>query len=152
MYKGTLIAVKNIEESKKFYHDILDMNVTGDVGANIQLDGGLFLQTLDTWSSFINNKEVNLKNNAGELYFEVSDIDGFYKKLQAANIEYVHELLEHNWGQRIVRFYDPDHHIIEVAEDISMVVKRFFQNGMTVEQVAERMDVPVDYVKGCLEC
>lgn len=152
MYKGTLIAVKNIEESKKFYQDILDMNVTGDFGANIQLEGGLFLQTLDTWSSFINNKEVNLKNNAGELYFEVSDIDGFYKKLQAANIEYVHELLEHNWGQRIVRFYDPDQHIIEVAEDISMVVKRFFQNGMTVEQVAERMDVPVDYVKGCLEC
>lgn len=152
MYKGTLIAVKNIEESKKFYHDILDMNVTGDFGANIQLDGGLFLQTLDTWSSFINNKEVNFENNAGELYFEISDIDEFYKKLQVANIEYVHELLEHNWGQRVVRFYDPDHHIIEVAEDISMVVKRFFQKGMTVQQVAERMDVPVDYVKACLEC
>lgn len=152
MYKGTLIAVKNIEESKKFYHDILDMNVVGDFGANVQLDGGLFLQALDTWSGFINSKEVYLKNNAGELYFEVSDINEFYKKLQAANIEYVHELMEHNWGQRVVRFYDPNHHIIEVAEDISMVVKRFFHSGMTVEQVADRMDVPVDYVKECLKC
>lgn len=152
MYKGTLIAVKNIEESKKFYHDILDMNVAGDFGANVQLDGGLFLQTLDTWSDFINSKEVYLKNNSGELYFEVSDIDEFNKKLQAANIEYVHELMEHNWGQRVVRFYDPNHHIIEVAEDISMVVKRFFHSGMTVEQVADRMDVPVDYVKECLKC
>ena len=151
MYKGTLIAVKNMEVSKKFYYNILDMNVVGDFGANVQLDGGLFLQTLDTWRNFINNKEVNLKHNAGELYFEVSDIDKFYKKLQASNIECVHELLEHNWGQRVVRFYDPDYHIIEVAEDISMVVKRFFHNGMTEEQVAERMDVPVDYVKGCLE-
>lgn len=151
MYKGTLIAVKDMEESKKFYHDLLNMNVVGDFGANVQLDGGLFLQTLDTWGNYINNKEVYLKNNAGELYFEVSDIDGFYKKLQAANIEYIHELLEHNWGQRVVRFYDPNYHIIEVAEDISMVVKRFFHNGMTVEQVAERMDVPVDYVKECLE-
>ena len=151
MYKGTLIAVKDMEESKKFYHDILNMNVIGDFGANVQLEGGLFLQTLDTWSSFINNKEVSLKNNAGELYFEVPDIDEFYKKLQVANIEYVHELLEHNWGQRVVRFYDPNHHIIEVAEDISMVVKRFFHNGMSVKQVAERMDVPVDYVKKCLE-
>lgn len=87
----------------------------------------------------------------GKKNFEVSDIDGFYKKLQAANIEYVHELLEHNWGQRVVRFYDPNHHIIEVDEDISMVVKRFFHNGLTVEQVAERMDVPIDYVKECLE-
>ena len=152
MYKGTLIAVKNMEESKKFYHDILGMNVEGDFGANVQLEGGLFLQTLDTWSYFINGKEVNLKNNAGELYFEVSDIDGFHKKLQTANIEYVHELLEHSWGQKVVRFYEPDHHIIEVAEDISMVVKRFFQNGMTAEQVADRMDVPLDYVKGCLGC
>lgn len=151
MYKGTLIAVKDMEESKKFYHDILNMNVIGDFGANVQLEGGLFLQTLDTWSSFINNKEVSLKNNAGELYFEVPDIDEFYKKLQVANIEYVHELLEHNWGQRVVRFYDPNHHIIEVAEDISMVVKRFFHNGMSVRQIAERMDVPVDYVKKCLE-
>lgn len=151
MYKGTLIAVKDMEESKKFYHELLNMNVVGDFGANVQLDGGLFLQTLDTWGNYINNKEVYLKNNAGELYFEVSDIDGFYKKLQAANIEYIHELLEHNWGQRVVRFYDPNYHIIEVAEDISMVVKRFFYNGMTVEQVAERMDVPVDYVKECLE-
>ena len=152
MYKGTLIAVKNIEESKKFYHDILDMNVVGDFGANVQLDGGLFLQTLDTWSDFINSKEVYLKNNAGELYFEVSDIDDFYKKLQAVNIEYVHELMEHNWGQRVVRFYDPNHHIIEVAEDISMVVKRFLHSGMTAAQVADRMDVPVDYVKECLKC
>ena len=151
MYKGTLIAVKNMEESKKFYHDILEMNVVGDFGANVQLDGGLFLQTLDTWSSFVNAKEVYLQNNAVELYFEVSDIDEFYKKLQITNIEYVHELLEHNWGQRVVRFYDPNHHIIEVAEAISMVVNRFFHNGMTVEQVAERMDVPVDYVKECLE-
>lgn len=152
MYKGTLIAVKNMEESKKFYRDILDINVVGDFGANVQLEGGLFLQTLDTWSSFINNKEVYLKNNAGELYFEVSDIDEFYKKLKAANIKYVHKLLEHNWGQRVVRFYDPNYHIVEVAEDISMVVKRFLRNGKTVEQVAERMDVTVDYVKGCLEC
>lgn len=54
--------------------------------------------------------------------------------------------------QRVCRFYDPDYHIIEVAEDILMVVKRFFQDRMTVQQVAERMDVPVDYVKGYLEC
>lgn len=34
---------------------------------------------------------------------------------------------------------------------MSMVVKRFWDGGMTAEQVAERMDVPLDYVKECLE-
>lgn len=147
MYRGTLIAVKDMEESKKFYQEILNMKVVGDFGANVQLEGGLFLQTLATWSSFIDNKEVSLKHHAGELYFEVSDIDEFYKKLQIAKVSYVHPLLEHRWGQRVVRFYDPNYHIIEVAEDITKVIKRFYHSGMSVKQVAERMDVPVAYIE-----
>lgn len=35
MYKGTLIAVKDMEESKKFYHDVPGMNVVGDLDANV---------------------------------------------------------------------------------------------------------------------
>ena len=149
MYKGTLIAVRDMEESKRFYRDIMGMEVEGDFGANVQLEGGLFLQTLETWSRFICGKDVCLKNNAAELYFEVSDIDAFYKTLQTAGIELVHELLEQSWGQRVVRFYDPDHHIIEAGEDMPVVVKRFLRGGMTVEQAAQRMDVPVDYIQKC---
>ena len=63
MYRGTLIAVKNMDESKKFYHDILGMNMIADFGTNVQLDNGLFLQTIDTWSKFINNKDICLKNS-----------------------------------------------------------------------------------------
>lgn len=150
MYKGTLIAVKDMEKSKKFYQEILNMTVVGDFGANVQLDGGLFLQTLDSWKSFIGGKEVALGNHAAELYFEVSNIDAFCETLQKHQVAYVHELLEHRWGQRVVRFYDPDRHVIEVAEDIAIVVKRFYDSGMTEEQVAARMDIPADYVKACL--
>ncbi len=151
MYKGTLIAVKNMDESKKFYHDILGMDVVADFGANVQLENGLFLQTIDTWSNFISNQDIHLKNNASELYFEEVDIDTFFAKLKAVHIEYVHEPLEHSWGQRAVRFYDPDHHIIEVAEDIVMVVKRFCNSGLSEEEVAVRMDVSVVYVKKCMK-
>ena len=34
---------------------------------------------------------------------------------------------------------------------MKMVCKRFINTGMTVEQVAKRMDVPVDYVNECLK-
>lgn len=150
MYKGTLIVVKDMEESKNFYCDILGMNVIGEFGANVQLDGGLFLQTCETWYDFINNKEVYFKNNACELYFEVLDLNAVYERLQVSSIEYVHDMREHSWGQRVIRFYDPNHHIIEVAEDIVLVIKRFLDSGMSVEQVAIRMDVPVDYINKCL--
>ena len=76
---------------------------------------------------------------------------GFLERLQMLDISYVHPPLEHRWGQRVVRFYDPDGHIVEVGEDMTQVVKRFAAQGMTEEQVARRMDVSLDYVRECME-
>jgi catechol 2,3-dioxygenase-like lactoylglutathione lyase family enzyme len=150
-YTSTLIAVTDMEKSKLFYHDVLGLNVTVDFGANVTLDGGIALQTLDTWKGFIQNDNVLLGNNASELYFEEDDMDAFLAHLATKNIVYVHQPLEHGWGQRVVRFHDPDKHIIEVGENMVMVVKRFADRGMTDEQVAARMDVPVNYVRECLK-
>ena len=66
------------------------------------------------------------------------------------DIEYVHPIMEHSWGQRVVRFYDPDKHIIEVGENMKVVCKRFLDSGMTPEQVAKRMDVPMKFVNACM--
>lgn len=52
-YASTLIAVNDIEKSKHFYHNVLGLNVVADFGANVTLDGGIVLQTLNTWKSFI---------------------------------------------------------------------------------------------------
>ncbi len=81
-----------------------------------------------------------------ELYFEESDFDAFPERLSGFEVKYVHEAVEHRRGQRAVRFYDPDDHIIEVGENMGAVVKRFKNSGMTGEQVAKRMDVPLEYV------
>ncbi len=149
-YISTLIAVNDIEKSKQFYHDILGLNVTVDLGANVTLDGGFALQSMPTWKHFIDNKDVALQSNDSELVFEETDMDTFLAHLQKYEISYVHAVKEHSWGQRVVRFYDPDYHIIEVGEDMVVVVKRFIDSGMTEEQVAMRMNVPLAYVKDCL--
>ena len=31
------------------------------------------------------------------------------------SIQYVNQLMTHSWGQRVVRFYDPDGNLIEVG-------------------------------------
>lgn len=149
-YTSTLIAVSDMEKSKQFYHDVLGMNVVADFGANVTLDGGLVMQTLDTWKSFIRTDKVVLPNNAGELYFEEEDLDAFREHLKQFDICYVHPLFEHRWGQRVVRFYDPDRHIIEVGEKIDAVILRFVEQGLSPEETAVRMDIPVDYVIACL--
>lgn len=112
------------------------------------------MQTLETWKQFINKDEdqILFKNNSMELYFEEDDMDKFIEKLnEFKDIVLVHELTQHSWGQRAVRFYDPDMHIIEVGENISMVVKRFIQSGLSIEETAVRMDVSVEFINSCLE-
>ena len=147
-YGCTLIAVTDMERSKRFYHDVLGLEVTLDVGANVTLTGNIALQTSETWTDFINGKDVSFGGNTFELYFEEDDIGGFMEKLNSMpEIELVHPLLEHSWGQRAIRFYDPDRHIIEVGENMDIVVKRFLQSGLSVEEAAKRMDVPVEYVQ-----
>ena len=149
-YISTLIAVADMEKSKRFYRDVLGLKVVADFGANVTLDGGLVMQTMDSWKSFIRTDKVVLPNNAGELYFEDEDIDAFCEHLKKFDIGYVHPLFEHRWGQRVIRFYDPDRHIIEVAEKLDAVIFRFLEQGLSAEETAARMDIPVDLVTACL--
>lgn len=153
-YRGTLLAVKNMEKAKAFYNSVLGLEMVMDVGANVELTGGVFLQTADKWVNFIHKSpsDIIFENNAVELYFETDDMDGFIKRMDAfSNILYIHPVLEHSWGQRAIRFYDLDNHIIEVAENIAMVIKRFIDSGLTVEETARRMDVDVKYTQAALE-
>lgn len=149
-YTSTLIAVADMEKSKQFYHDVLGLEIVADFGDNVTLDGGIALQTMNTWKTFIRTDNVILPNNAGELYFEEEDMDTFCDHLKKFDICYVHPLFEHRWGQRVVRFYDPDKHIIEVGEKLDAVILRFMENGLSAEETAVRMDIPFDFVRACL--
>lgn len=153
-FSNPMIVVSNMEKSKKFYYEVLGLEVVVDFGANVTLTGGIALQTKDTWLSFIwkQNDEIAFGGNAAELYFEEDDFDSFIQRLNSiSDINYVHPMIEHSWGQRVVRFYDPDKHIIEVGENMVMVVKRFLNSGLSIEETAIRMDVPVDYIESCLK-
>ena len=80
-----------------------------------------------------------------ELCFETKDFDEFLKKLNSRpDIRRLGDVVEHGWGQRVVRLYDPDGHLIEVGEDMGMVVRRFLASGMTMEEVSARMDVSIE--------
>jgi hypothetical protein len=50
-------------------------------------------------------------------------------------------VFEHGWGQRVIRFYDLDWHIIEVGEEMDFVVRRFLAQGLSVAETAKRMDI-----------
>ena len=114
--RNVLIVVKDMEKSINFYRDLFGLTVILDQDGNVILTEGLVLQDATIWKEFL-KKDVVWENHATELYFEESDIDAFVKKLEAypEPIRYVNPLMEHSWGQRVVRFYDPDGNLIEVG-------------------------------------
>lgn len=153
IFSNPLIVVNDIQKAKKFYHDVLGLEVILDFGENITLTGGIALQTKSSWLTFIkkNEDEISFGANNTELYFEEDDFSSFVEHLKNFNIHYVHPPIEHRWGQKVVRFYDVDSHIIEVGENMSTVCKRFMESGMTLEETAKRMDVPYEFVASCIK-
>ena len=112
--KNILIVVKDIEKSRQFYHDIFGLGLVVDNDGYMILTEGLALQDEKIWRDFL-DRDIIPENNACELYFEESDIEGFIKKLESLypDVKYVNRLMTHSWGQRVIRFYDPDGNLIE---------------------------------------
>ena len=115
--KNILITVSNIDRSIQFYYDLFGlMVVNNQEGGNVTMTEGLVLQDEKIWKHFM-NRDIQYKNHATELYFEERDIEGFIEKLKVSpyEIEYVNELMTHEWGQKVIRFYDLDGNLIEVG-------------------------------------
>lgn len=114
--KNILITVDDIEEAKKFYHDLFGLDVLLDSDDNVILMEGLVLQERKMWGNFL-QQEIIPENNACELYFEERDIEAFAQKLKELypSIHYLNLLTTYSWGQKVLRFYDPSGNLIEVG-------------------------------------
>lgn len=114
--KNVMIVVKDIEKSRKFYHDLFGLDRILDNDGNMILTEGLVLQDEKIWAEFL-GKEIVHKNNSCELYFEERNIEAFVQKLEKEypSVQYVNKLMTHSWGQKVVRFYDLDGNLIEVG-------------------------------------
>lgn len=114
--KNVLIVVKDIEKSRKFYHDLFGLDQVLDNNGNMILTEGLVLQDEKIWKEFL-GRDVIPENNSCELYFEEKDIEAFARRLEKLypSIQYVNRLMTHSWGQKVIRFYDPDGNLIEVG-------------------------------------
>lgn len=128
--KNILIVVKDIQRAIQFYKELFGLEVILDQDGNVILTEGLVLQDAKIWEGFL-DKEVIPKNHASELYFEEKEIEKFVEKLENYRepIEYVNRLMTHSWGQKVVRFYDPDGNLIEVGSPMQIVPEEQIENS-----------------------
>lgn len=144
-FKLALLAVKSVAVSKKFYEEIFNQKVVLDLGRNVTFSGGFAIQEDFAWLTDLPVDSIKEKSNNMELYFEVEDFDEFLEQLKKyESIEYVHPPKKHDWQQRVVRIYDPDHHIIEIGESMKVIVKRYLANGYSVEETSRIIHSPIE--------
>jgi hypothetical protein len=120
-----------------------------DFGPNVSFTDGAFAiwQVDHAHEIMFGKPSSEVGQGEMEFYFESEDLAAVVERFQEAGVELVHPLREQPWGQRVVRVYDPDRHIIEVGEPMSVVVSRFLDQGMSAEQATERTGMPVEVVQ-----
>lgn len=148
-YICPLIVVSDIKSSRDFYERILGQKVKYDFGENVQFEGDFSIHLEKHYKELLGNgnREIKKKANNFELYFETNKIDNIICMLKENEIEIIHEIIEQPWGQRVTRFYDPDYHIIEVGEKMESVVLRYYQAGMSVEEMMKRTSLPKVFIE-----
>ena len=113
--KNVLIAVADIEKSKKFYKEIFGLYAIRDFGDNVMLSEGLVLQSKSTWQKVLKS-DISV-GDSFELFFEEYNLDEFVLSLkEKQGVKLIGDIYENTWGRRCIRLLDPDGYLIEVAE------------------------------------
>lgn len=147
-YVCSLIVVQDMKIARDFYEQLLSQKVKYDFGENVVFEGGFAIHLEEHYLKLLGegNHRILKKTNNFELYFETDEIDVFLEKLKENNVFFLHEIREQPWGQRVMRFYDPDFHIVEVGETMESLVLRCYKIGMNIEDISSRTSMPIDFV------
>jgi catechol 2,3-dioxygenase-like lactoylglutathione lyase family enzyme len=144
------LFVRNIEVSRKFYSGLLGLTIELDFGKNVIFKSGLTIWEIQNGhiipATLGIERIADASVNRFEIYFETEDLPEVYRILKNENVRFLHEIHEEPWGQRTIRFFDPDGHLIEIGESMKQFVGRFYKQGLSVEQVSHRTSVPVEQV------
>ena len=153
-FHSVVLLVEDMERSKRFYSDVLGQKVVMDFGRNVGYEGGLAIWEKDYALNLMfqgKTEGVKVGGNNAEIYFESGDVDALYKRLKGEGVKVIHPIVEQPWGQRVFRVYDPDNHIIEFAESMASVVLRLNEKGLSLEEIAKKSLMPMEFIKMVLQ-
>lgn len=147
---STVIFCKNFEEMVTFYTQALKQEVEVDFGNCIGFTSKLSLWKLSEEypiAQQLGHTFSPTGNKNMEICFDTEEFSTVVDNLKKFDINYLHQATEETWGQMTVRFYDPEHNLIEVGETVPCFVRRFYEAGLTLEEVSKRTHVPLKMVK-----
>ncbi len=109
-----ILPVSEIERAAKFYSSIF--GVPGkrvSPGRHYFNMGGVILACHDPESD---GDDHELRPNPDHIYLSVKDIESLHDKVNSAGCEYISEIIDAPWGEKIFYFNDPFHNKIGIVK------------------------------------
>jgi predicted enzyme related to lactoylglutathione lyase len=153
-FVSPLIVVEEISRSRQFYEDCLGQKIRYDFGVDVEFEGCFSIHQKAHFQGLLGEARrfpIVQRSNSGELYFDTDEIEAVQTRLEQAGVEFIHKVEEMPWGQRAMRLYDPDGHIIEIGETMEGAVRRLHQQGLTIEAIHQRTGMPEEFVEKALQ-
>ena len=150
LFHSAVLMTNNFESMKTFYTQGLKMKTKDDFGSCIAFDCGLSIWQMDANQPLAKaiGRTFHADGNKNlEICFETEDFDADVTSVKSFGLKVIHDIQIESWGQKTIRFYDPDGNIIELGESIPTFVKRMYKEGMRAEEVAEKTGVPIEQVE-----
>ena len=146
-FVSSIIVVEDISRSRRLYEDILRLKVIADFGIyNVAFEGGLSMYRKDFLQGLIGERVDLARHNNVILYFEIDDLEELEKEIDRNRFDFIHKIKEQPWRQKNFRFYDLDHHVLEIAEKMHVVTDRLLKQGNSLEEISGLTGLPVDQV------
>ena len=153
-YIGPIVAVEEIAPSRYFYEHLLGQKVKYDFGVNVTFEGDFAIHLrshLQALQGETTQGTANRKSPNAELCFETDEIEALCQRLKDGAVEFVHEIREQPWAQRVMRLYDPDGHILEIGETMDAVVRRTRDEGKSIDEIITKTGMPRAFVEGAVQ-
>ena len=110
------LPMRDKKVTLEFYSNRLGFNVFGSA----DFDGYLMMEKDQIQIHFFEFKEINPKENYGQVYIRTDNIDEFYKSLLEKQTE-IHpngKLEIKPWGQKEFSILDPDSNLLTFGQNI----------------------------------
>ncbi len=124
-YVGPAAYVRDLAASRHFYEDLLGLAVKhvmhrepGRAIAIAYQAGFSIWQIDDAYDAIYgagSSRPDKLGHGNWELSFETAELDAVAARLAAAGVPVAHGLRQMAWGQRAIRVFDPDGHIVDIG-------------------------------------
>jgi len=150
-YICPLITVNDMGRSRHFYENILGQKVKMDFGENVTYEGNFAIHLRSDFRDLIDGKEIRGGGNSFELYFEFDHVEAIVDRLREEGVQFVHEMREQPWRQKVVRFYDPDENMIEIGESLEYLCYRLSEEGLPNEEISSVTMMPPEFVAASIE-